>query len=314
MIVKQECETDAGFGKKPGERSIEERLSCGIVVMDKPCGPSSHEVTAWVRKILEVEKSGHSGTLDPNVSGVLPVGIGDATKAMGFLLKSQKEYAGVVRFHRKLDEAVVKKVFKKFTGEITQTPPVKSAVRRAPRKRKVYYLEALEFNDRDVLFKVGCEAGTYIRKLCADIGVATGTGANMLELRRTRAGAFAEKDAVTLQALSDARWLWKERGDGRELDKILLPLEKGIDVKRAWVKDSAVESLCSGAKLSAPGVVKLDEGIGSGDTLALVSLKDELIAFAKAEASSAEMVEKKHGIVASTLRVIMRKGTYPKGW
>lgn len=293
---------------------MDELLRFGVVVLDKPCGPSSHEVSAWVRKMLGLKKAGHSGTLDPNVSGVLVVGLEDATKAMGFLLRSTKEYVGIIRFHRDISERDAKKTFKKFTGEISQRPPVKSAVRRVVRKRKVYYLDAIETNGRDVLFAVGCDAGTYIRKLCSDIGEELGSGANMLELRRTKVGALSEGKAVTLQRLSDAYWLWKEKNDDSLLRKIVLPLEDVVDLKRIWLRDSAIESVCSGAQLAAPGVARLCADIKKGEGVVLLSLKGELVAIARAEMDSQEILTSAHGIVANTMRVLMRKGTYPKSW
>jgi len=314
VIVKQEDETDPKFGKKPEERSIEELLGLGIVVADKPCGPSSHEVTAWVRKIVGAEKAGHSGTLDPNVSGVLPVGLNSATKAMGFLLKSRKEYIGIMQLHREIRESDLREALEAFTGEITQLPPVRSAVRRRERKRKVYYLKLLEYKGREALFLVGCEAGTYIRKLCFDVGRYLGCGANMLELRRTKAGVLNEGMAVTLHELADAVWLRKERGDEKALRRCVMPLENAIDLKRIWVRDSSVESLCYGAALAIPGIAKLDAGISAGENVALMSLKGELVCIANAEMDSLKMAAERKGIAARTARVIMEKGTYPKMW
>jgi len=314
VLVKFEEGTDESFGKHPEERSVEELLETGVVLVDKPQGPSSHEVTSWVKKMLNASKAGHSGTLDPNVSGVLPVGLNRATRVMGLMLKGSKEYVGIIKFHKEVGEEEVVNMFQKFTGEVEQIPPVKSAVRRVLRKRKVYYLEALEFNGREVLFRVGCEAGTYIRKLCFDIGKELGCGANMLELRRTKVGRIEENQLSTLQEVKDAFWLWEERGEEREMRRVVHPVEKVVDLKRVWLRDSAVESICSGAALAAPGVAKVEEGINIGDTVALMSLKDELVAIGVAEASSQQMYEMEKGVVAKTKRVMMKKGTYPKCW
>lgn len=314
VITKVDEATDPEHGKKPEERSIDELLGLGVAVIDKPCGPSSHEVTAWARKIVGAEKAGHSGTLDPHVSGVLPVGLNSATKAMGFLLKSRKEYVGIMQLHKNVKEGDVKRAFEAFTGEVRQLPPVRSAVRRRERKRKVYYLEPLQYKGREVLFLVGCEAGTYIRKLCFDIGRHLGVGANMLELRRTRAGALTEKMSVTLHDLSDAVWLWKERNDEKALRRCVLPLEAAVDLKRVWVRDSAIESLCSGAALAVPGIARLELGITPGESIALMSLKGELVCVAHAEMASEGMAAGMKGIAARTARVIMEKGTYPKMW
>lgn len=314
VLVKFEEGSDEHYGKHPEERSVGELMESGVVLIDKPRGPSSHEVTSWVKKILKAEKAGHSGTLDPNVSGVLPVGINRATRVMGLMLKGSKEYVGIIKFHGDVSEEEVVNIFGKFTGEVEQIPPVKSAVRRVVRKRKIYYLEPLEFNGREVLFRVGCEAGTYIRKLCFDIGKELGCGANMLELRRTKVGSIEESQLSTLQEVKDACWLWEERGGEGELRKVVLPVEKVLDVKKIWLRDSAIESVCSGAVLAAPGVAKVEDGVEVGDTVALMSLKEELVAISTAEMSSRQIIEMEKGVVAKTKRVIMKKGTYPKCW
>jgi len=314
ILTKVDEGTDEQCGKRPEERSVEELLETGVVPVDKPQGPSSHEVTSWVKKILHSAKAGHSGTLDPNVSGLLPVGLNRATRAMGFMLKSSKEYVGIVKFHCDVARKDVEMVFNRFSGEVEQLPPVKSAVRRVLRKRKVYYFEPLEFNGREVLFRVGCEAGTYIRKLCFDMGEELGRGANMLELRRTKVGGLGEGRASRLQGITDAYWLWKEKGDEREMRRVVLPIESALDLKKIWLRDSAVESICSGAVLAVPGIAKLDERITSGENVALMSLKNELVAISVADASSPQMLEMEKGVVARTMRVMMKKGTYPRCW
>lgn len=314
IMTKIECETDERYGKRPEQRSIDELLESGFALVDKPQGPSSHEVTSWVKKMLNANKAGHSGTLDPNVSGLLPVGLNGATKAMGLMLKSSKEYVGIIKFHCDVGNADVDRIFHKFSGEVEQMPPVKSAVKRVLRKRKVYYLEPLEFNGREVLFRVGCEAGTYIRKLCFDMGEGLGCGANMLELRRTRVGNLDETRASKLQDIKDAHWLWKEKGEEKEMRRVILPIENALGMRRIWLRDSTVESICSGASLAAPGVAKVEDGITAGNNVALVSLKDELVAISAADAGSREIIDMKKGVVARTIRVMMKKGTYPKCW
>jgi len=313
--LKVEEETDPACGKPPKERTVEELVELGFAVMDKPAGPSSHEVDAFARKILCARKSGHAGTLDPNVTGVLPVAFNSATKALGFLLaRSQKEYVGIIQFHREVAGEDVRKAFKCFTGDITQLPPLRSAVRRRERKRKVYYLEPLEYLGSEVLFLVGCEAGTYVRKLCFDMGRFLGCGANMLELRRTRVGPITEQSAVTLQDLADAVWLWKERGDEREMRRCLHPIEDAVALKRIALRDSAVDAVCMGAQLRMPGIARLDEGISAGETVALMTLKGELVAVAEAAAGSGALLREGKGEAAKTLRVIMKAGTYPRMW
>lgn len=312
VLVKRVEETNPAFGKNPLQRTMQELLDFGMVIIDKPCGPSSHEVSAWVKRILEAKKSGHSGTLDPQVSGVLPVGLNNATKMLSVLLGGEKEYVGIMQFHSNAGKEKIENAFKQFTGEITQLPPMRSAVKRVPRKRKIYYIVALEYKDREVLFKVGCEAGTYIRKLCHDIGVFIGCRAHMLELRRTKASGISEEKTVTLQQLSDAAWLWKEKNDETLLRKTILPIEAAANLKKIWISDYAIESICSGAQLAAPGIIELDEDIAEGEKIALLSLKGELVSIARAQASSQQMLEMQKGIVCETLRVIMPRGTYLK--
>jgi H/ACA ribonucleoprotein complex subunit 4 len=170
LLVKSDCQPK-GYGKDPYSRSIPELLEKGVINLDKPYGPTSHEVTAWAKSILHIELAGHSGTLDPHVR---------------VLLLSGKEYVCVMRLHADVPEALVRAILQEFTGVIYQRPPLVSAVKRQLRKRTVYYIDFLEMRGRDVLFKVGCEAGTYIRKLCHDIGEALGVGAHRFELRWTR--------------------------------------------------------------------------------------------------------------------------------
>ena len=184
------------YGKYPGARPIEELLENGIVVLDKWQGPTSHDVASMVKNVLGRTKTGHGGTLDPMVSGVLVITLDNACKVIPALQGQDKEYVGVMRLHKDVTEKEILGAVKKFTGEITQRPPVRSAVVRRERKRTVHSFGVLEIRERDVLFRVRCEAGTYVRVLCHKIGEILG-GAHMKELRRTAAGRFNESDAVT---------------------------------------------------------------------------------------------------------------------
>ncbi|MEM4398012.1 MAG: RNA-guided pseudouridylation complex pseudouridine synthase subunit Cbf5 [Candidatus Woesearchaeota archaeon] len=164
VLIRKISETSEKFGCYPENRKIEEHIKLGIVNIDKPQGPTSHQVSAYVQKILNINKSGHAGTLDPNVTGVLPIALEKSTKIVQTLLLAGKEYVCLMHFHKKVEEYDLYKVLDKFTGKINQLPPVKSAVKRQLREREIYYIEVLEIKDQDVLFKVGCQAGTYIRK------------------------------------------------------------------------------------------------------------------------------------------------------
>ena len=313
MITKCYEKTDPRYGKAPEERTLAELLERGIVIVDKPPGPASHEVTSWVKKALGSRKAGHSGTLDPNVSGVLPVGLGKSTRILPFITQKGKEYVGIISFRRHVPEDEVRKLFVKFTGEIEQMPPLQSAVRRRLRKRKVYYINPLQFKGKRALFTVGCEAGTYIRTLCEDIGKNCG-GALMLELRRTKVGGIGEERCVTMQGIADAAWLWKNKGEERASRAILKPIESAVELERIVLRDSAVDAVCAGATLNLPGIAAASEKIRPGDNVALFTQKGELVAVAKALMGSAEIASQKKGAVARPIATIMERGTYPKCW
>jgi len=166
ILIKKDATTNPDQGCIPEERSIPELINYGCVTINKPQGPTSHQISDYVQKILEIKKAGHPGTLDPNVTGCLPVILKDATKLTHSLLKAGKEYICLMYIHKKVSQAKIQKAMKMFIGKITQLPPIKSAVKRQERQREIYYLEILEIKGQNVLFKVGCEAGTYIRKLC----------------------------------------------------------------------------------------------------------------------------------------------------
>jgi len=316
VLIKRSGKTDPAHGMPPEKRSLEMHLRLGAINLDKPSGPTSHEVVAWVKRILELEKAGHSGTLDPKVTGILPVLLGDATRVMDTLLLAGKEYICLMHVHRSQPKRRILEVCNEFVGPIYQTPPLKSAVVRQLRIRTVYYLEVLEMEEQQVLFRAGCEAGTYIRKLCFDIGLALGTGASMEELRRTKAGPFREDGTlVTLHQLKDAYVVWKETGDESGLRRAILPVEAALrHLARLTIADNAVDAICHGAPLAAPGLLSLETDINKGDDVALFTLKGEAVGVACAQMTSQEMLASKTGIVALTERVIMEPGTYPKAW
>ncbi|MBN2599929.1 MAG: RNA-guided pseudouridylation complex pseudouridine synthase subunit Cbf5 [Candidatus Thermoplasmatota archaeon] len=313
-LIKISTTTNAHYGKTPAQRTVRELLHNGCITLDKPAGPTSHQVVAWVKEMLELEKAGHGGTLDPAVTGVLPVALGDAARALQVLLVAGKEYVALMGLHKQVDEKKIREVCESFVGEISQMPPLRSAVKRVRRTREVYYLEILEIQGREVLFRVGCEAGTYIRTLCVDMGKKLGCGAQLMELRRTRVGNITEDYAVTLQEVKDAFMFWKEDGEEEGLRKTILPMERLLEVvPKIIVRDSAVDALCHGANLAIPGVVELDE-MTAGEIAAVLSLKGEGVALVKMEISSLQVIEKDTGICASLERVLMNKGTYPSIW
>ena len=316
-LIKSKSKTNPDYGCNPYERPIEEHISKGVINLDKPSGPSSHEVDSWVKRILHVNKTGHGGTLDPKVTGVLPIGIDTATRVSQLLLPAGKEYVCLMTMHKEMPEDQVYEIFDQFTGKIYQTPPVKSAVKRELRVRTIYYATIYEIKGKDVLFRVGCEAGTYIRTLCHDIGEALGCGAHMAELRRTRAGPFNERndDLVNLHDLTDAYHFWVEDGDESYLRNAIKPMEVAADhLPQIFIKDSAVEAICQGANLAAGGISMLSKGIKRGDLVAIKSLKGELVASGIALASTEEIMNADSGLVVNTNKVFMQPGVYPMAW
>ncbi len=294
------------FGCYPGARSLEEHIRNGIMVLDKPSGPTSHQVDRWIKDILNVKKASHGGTLDPRASGVLVIALENATKLMPVLLSSKKEYVGIIHLHEEVEKKKIKKTFKEFIGKVKQLPPKKSAVARKEREREVYYLELLELKGRNILFKVGCESGFYVRRLADDLGKRLGTRAHLQELRRTKSGNFSEDSVITLQDLVDAK---KEN----RLKEVILPMEMTVEnIGKIIVSDNTIANICNGAPLAVGGIIRLENNIEKNQIVALFSLKGELIAIGKSLMGSETMLNKKRGLAIKTDRVLMKKGTYPK--
>jgi H/ACA ribonucleoprotein complex subunit 4 len=325
LITKEESITNYEYGCDPYNRPIGELLKNGIVVIDKPSGPTSHEVSAWVRDILKLKLAGHGGTLDPKVTGVLPIALENTSKCISVWHMIPKEYVCLMHIHRDAEEEEILKIFKKFTGRIFQRPPLKAAVKRSLRIRKIYELELLEKDGRDILFRVRCQSGTYIRTLAEDMGEALGTSAHMQELRRIVSGPFTEQDMVYLQDLTDAYIFWKESGDETELRKIIKPMEYGLQhINKIIVKDSAVDAICHGANVYLNGVSKLSKGIGADETVLIETLKGEAIGVGKALLNTKNVLkesnnEKEKGEkykepIVDIERIFMSPNTYPKMW
>jgi H/ACA ribonucleoprotein complex subunit 4 len=315
LLVKAEEETDPRYGCKPVDRPIQDYIRLGIINLDKPSGPSSHEVTAWVKLLLKIRKAGHGGTLDPKVTGVLPVTLLDATKLVQSILVSGKEYVCVMRLHGDVVEDRLKKVLSEFEGKIYQRPPLRASVKHRLRVRTIYHLDYLEREEKNVLLRVVCQAGTYIRKLCHDMGLALGCGAHMRELRRTRSGALEEKDVVTLHDIAYYQAEYQETHDETYVHKFVHPVETALKhVPKIFIRDSAVSAICHGANLTAPGVLALETSIQPKHTVALLTQKGELVALAKALVSSRMLFEMDHGFAAKTKRVLMSRNLYPKMW
>ena len=308
--------TDDAYGTYYDKRTIEQLLNYGIILLDKPPGPTSHETVAWTKRLLKLPKIGHSGTLDPQVSGVLPLGLGEATKALGVLLYGPKEYHALGRVHSLPSKEKLDEVIEMFKGEIFQKPPQRSAVVRQTRTRTIYEFEVIEQKERLLLTRILCEAGTYIRKLYYDIGEILGSGATMIELRRTRVDQFYETDGlVTLHELADAFALWEEKKDDSKLMKMIKPVEYALsELKSVIIRDSAVDAMCHGAQLAIPGILKISPNLKKGDIVGIYTQKGEAVALAESTMSGEDIYDAVKGYAFETKRLIMAPNTYPKKW
>tara|TARA_B100001750_G_scaffold233625_1_gene234051 strand:+ start:669 stop:1667 length:999 start_codon:yes stop_codon:yes gene_type:complete len=315
LIKINEDITNPEYGVYYNKRSIQSLLDYGLILIDKPPGPTSHEVVAWTKRILALPKIGHSGTLDPQVSGVLPLGLGEGTKALGVLLLGPKEYHALGRLHSLPPKEKLEQTLDLFRGEIFQKPPQRSAVVRQTRTRTVYELELLEQKERLILLRVLCEAGTYIRKLYYDIGEILGPGGSMIELRRSRVHQFSENNLVTMHELADAFATWKETEDSNKLAQMILPIEYALsEIKSVVIRDSAIDSLCHGAQLAIPGILEISPGLEQGDLVGVYSQKGEIVALAESLLSENEIKDNTKGYAFQTKRIIMKPNTYPKNW
>lgn len=315
MLIKDPKTIPDKWGKRPSDRSVGELLNGGVIALDKPSGPTSHQVTAWARDVIHVEKISHGGTLDPYVSGILPICTGKAVRLTDVVLSSDKEYICLMRIHSDRPEKRIREVISRFQGKIYQLPPVRSAVKRQLRIRTVKEIEILEIKDRLVLFRVSCDAGTYIRTLCTDIGEVLGCGANMEELRRSRSGMMKEDHAATLQDLADSYIFWQQDGREQWLRSLIQPMEVLVEpLPKVIVKATAVDAICHGADLNIQGIHMLDDEIRKNALVAMMTARGELIALGKMQMSSAKIMATDQGKAVSTERVFMERGHYPKMW
>ncbi len=317
MVIKSQETTNPDVGKPPSARTLAELLANGLIFLDKPSGPTSHEVVAWLKKIMGIAKIGHGGTLDPKVTGVLPCAIGPkALKAIGAIQSAGKEYVCIIKLHQEQSRRSIESAFELFTGEIIQRPPLRSSVARKLRTRNIYYAKILEIDGPRVLFRIGCEAGTYIRKFCYDIGEVLLCGAHMAELRRTKVGRIHENLPIkTLQEVTDAVYYYREKGDETYLKGILHPIEDAVQhVPKIILRDAAIDAICHGADLAAPGPLEIDASIQPGEEVAMFSQKGELVAIGESTKDARDILRMNNGIVVKTTKVFMDRGTYPAVW
>ena len=253
-----------------GDQSPLER---GVLLLDKPEELTSMQCVEKAKAMLRARKAGHSGTLDPKVTGLMLIAFNEATKAMPVLIGMDKRYEGYMRLHGAFTKDQLARAARSFTGRITQTPPKRSAVVRRPREREVLSFEILSASGRDVRFSTTCEAGTYVRKLCHDIGESLGTGAHMVSLRRVGIGPFSIEEAVTMEQL-------RSRGDS-----CLIPLESALErtgLPMLSVPGSSLEKLRNGVPLELKELTnpprRLPEGL-----FGLLDPQGSLIALAREE-------------------------------
>jgi len=311
--------TSVPVGCSPLQRDIRSYVKAGCINVDKPSNPSSHEVVAWIKRILRVEKTGHSGTLDPKVTGCLIVCVDRATRLAKSQQAAGKEYIAVLRLHNALaDKKKLVRAVEHLQGQVFQRPPLISAVKRQLRIRSIYDSKLIEYDEERNLAIIwaSCQAGTYMRTLCEHLGLLVGTGGHMQELRRNRSGIMDEKKhLVTLHDILDAQWKLDNEGDEEYLRRAILPMEILLtNYKRVMVKDTAVNAICYGAKILLPGVLRFDDGIEMEKDIVVITTKGEAVCVAVAQMTSATIATCDHGVVAKIKRVLMERDTYPRQW
>ena len=319
LLVRSYKYTPINAGNSPTQRPLEEHLKYGVINLDKPANPSSHEIVAWIKKILKVEKTGHSGTLDPKVTGCLIVCLNRATRLVKAQQSAGKEYVGIVKFHNPIEnKSVIEDCLKKLQGACFQRPPLISSVKRELRVRTIYDYKLIEFDKEKnmAIFWISCEAGTYVRTMCVHMGLLAKTGGHMQELRRVRSGILREDASmVTMHDVLDAQYVYEQTKKEDYLRRVVRPLEILLtNYPRIVIKDSAVNALCYGAKLTVPGVLRFENNIENGKEIVIITTKGEAVAIAVAEMTSSVLASCDHGVVCKTKRVIMDRETYPRKW
>ncbi len=298
-----------------GPAAITERIAEGaFLLIDKPRGPSSHQVTAWVRDLLSVERAGHAGTLDPNVSGLLWIGVGRALKLIPLVLEFSKRYVGVMVLHGAVPVKEVELVASEFQAAIFQTPPVRSAVKRERRIRRIHRLSVLEIDPPRVLLDVTADSGTYLRTLAVDLGEAWGTEAHLEELRRVATGPFREAQSITVTELEDALERARQGEPGPALAALHPLSEVWQEFPKIVLKEAAAAAVAHGASLARGGILHLTTPFGRGDSVALVNRTGAIVAVGEARVGSEELGTVRSGWVVETRRVLAEAADYPPLW
>lgn len=300
-------------GTRPENRDTSKLLERGVFLVDKPFGPTSNQVSTWIKEELDLKKAGHFGTLDPNATGVLPVGVNRGTRVQDALAKASKEYVFEAALDEERGEEEISEALQQHLGTNEQVPPEKSAVKQEKREREVHEIELLEAREDGFLARVSCESGFYVRVLVEQLGDELGTDAEMEELRRTRQADIDEEECATLQDIVDAYSYYRD-GNEEELREVLHPVERAVShLPKIVIKDSAVNAVANGADLGTAGISKLQDGIQQDDTVAIMTLKGELVALATADMSSEQMYDG-DGTAATLESVHLDPETYPKRW
>ncbi len=299
----------------PLPTAVRDRFQEGaFLLVDKPRGPTSHQVTAWARDLLGVPSAGHAGTLDPNVSGLLWVGVGPALKLIPLVLDFPKRYVGVVAFHGPVASADLERVVREFTGPVFQTPPVRSAVKRERRIRTIHRLVTVESGDGKLLLDVVADSGTYVRTLAVDLGEALGVGAHLEELRRVGTGPFTEGQSATMTQLADTI-VGAKTGDPTALLAHLHPLvEVWGEFPILRLKPSAASAIAHGADLSSGGILTTSRRYAPGAHVVLTTADGALLAFGRGIVGSDDVARTSHGWVVDAERVFADPARYPPRW
>lgn len=314
IVIDADATTSDVHGCLPSERTVEELIEAGILVIDKPSGPNSHQVSAWARDLLGVEKLGHGGTLDPFATGVLVLLSGKSMRLTKKVLNHTKTYICVLQSESPFDEDILERALAQLSGEVYNVPPEVSAVKVQVRSRKIQN-KLLEVSGKDAVIQVDCEAGTYIRTLARDLGLLLGVPIQLKELRRTQSGRFTEKSTITMQQLADAIWMWKEKGDETAIRRILAPIESlAVDLPSVVVKDGAASAIAHGASLLRPGIVSIAADLSRGDTVQILTLKGELVAIGSMKIRSEIIGEMEEGVITKPNSVFLPAEAYPRAW
>ena len=315
IILDDDASTDDAIGTYPDHKTIEQRLESGFFLLDKGAGPTSHQVAAWVRDMLELPRLGHGGTLDPFATGVLPLMSGKAMRLTKQILEHDKTYIAVFQFKNDVKQDALDAVMERLTGRIYNVPPEISAVRVQVRTRKIHDFSLLDQSSKRIVARIRCEAGTYIRTMARDMGLLMDQPVELKELRREDSGRFSLDDCVQLHEIADAVWLWKECNESEALLRMLHPTEKLLaGLPRIVVKDSAVAALAHGAPLLRPGIVSIPSDLTSGQNVLVTSMKGEAVCFVKVNCDSESITNMEKGEIARPSAVLMNDDVYPRRW